>query len=67
MTSLFHNHAIIHHADAIHLLQAAEPVGDHYYGLASGQPLQQGEDMLLGCGIQSFGGFIQQPEIAVMQ
>lgn len=67
MTSLFHNYAIIHHADAIHLLQAAKSVRDHYHGLASSQPLQQGEDMLLGSGIQSFGGFIQQPEIAVMQ
>ena len=67
MATLFNNGTIIHHADAIHLFQAAEAMSDHDDGLSGDQPLQQGKDMLLGGGIQPFGRFIQQPEIAVMQ
>ena len=67
MTALLNNRATIHHADAIHLFQTTQPVSNHDHGFSGSQPLQQGENMLLGGGIQPFGGLIKQPEIAVVQ
>ncbi len=66
MATLFNNGTIIHYADAIHQLQAAETMRDHDHRLPGGQLLEQRQNMLLGSGIQPFSRFIQQPETAVM-
>ena len=67
MTAFAHHPALIHHHDALELLDGGEAMGDHHGGAAHhqiGQALLHQQFIL---GIQRAGGFVQQQQRRIAQ